>query len=204
MPSHLSRRQLLQRAGALGAFAAMVGNPALAELLRAPRLIPWRNWSGAQSCLPLAREAPKDLDELVRVIRQASGRIRPVGSGHSFSALVPTDGTLLSLAYFSGLLSHDSATLQAEFGGGTPMSQMGAPLKEIGQALVNMADIDYQTLAGAIATSTMAPGSASVPIPPRFAVCNWSPRAARCSSATPSATWRCSMPRGSRWGRWAS
>ena len=49
MPSHLSRRQLLQRAGALGAFAAMVGNPALAELLRAPRLIPWRNWSGAQS-----------------------------------------------------------------------------------------------------------------------------------------------------------
>ncbi|MEG6657454.1 hypothetical protein V2A87_35720, partial [Pseudomonas aeruginosa] len=44
----------------------MVGNPALAELLRAPRLIPWRNWSGAQSCLPLAREAPKDLDELVR------------------------------------------------------------------------------------------------------------------------------------------
>lgn len=138
MPSHLSRRQLLQRAGALGAFAAMVGNPALAELLRAPRLIPWRNWSGAQSCLPLAREAPKDLDELVRVIRQASGRIRPVGSGHSFSALVPTDGTLLSLAYFSGLLSHDSATLQAEFGGGTPMSQMGAPLKEIGQALVNL------------------------------------------------------------------
>ncbi|APB68207.1 FAD-linked oxidoreductase [Pseudomonas aeruginosa] len=158
MPSHLSRRQLLQRAGALGAFAAMVGNPALAELLRAPRLIPWRNWSGAQSCLPLAREAPKDLDELVRVIRQASGRIRPVGSGHSFSALVPTDGTLLSLAYFSGLLSHDSATLQAEFGGGTPMSQMGAPLREIGQALVNMADIDYQTLAGAIATSTHGTG----------------------------------------------
>lgn len=52
-----------------------------------------------------------------------------MGSGHSFSALVPTDGTLLSLAYFSGLLSHDSATLQAEFGGGTPMSQMGAPLR---------------------------------------------------------------------------
>ncbi|MGC8383705.1 FAD-binding protein [Pseudomonas aeruginosa] len=127
------------------------GNPALAELLRAPRLIPWRNWSRKAGCL-LAREAPKDLDELVRIIRQASGRIRPVGSGHSFSALVPTDGTLLSLAYFSGLLSHDSATLQAEFGGGTPMSQMGAPLKEIGQALVNMADIDYQTLAGAIAT----------------------------------------------------
>ncbi|MGC3173848.1 FAD-binding protein, partial [Pseudomonas aeruginosa] len=82
----------------------------------------------------------------VRVVRQAPGRIRPVGSGHSFCALVPTDGTLLSLANFSGLLSHESATLQAEFGGGTPKSQMGAPLKEIAQALENMADSEYQTL----------------------------------------------------------
>ena len=80
-----------------------------------------------------------------------------MGSGHSFSALVPTDGTC-SRSPTSAALSHDSATLQAEFGGGTPMSRMGAPLKEIGQALVNMADIDYQTLAGAIATSTHGTG----------------------------------------------
>jgi len=36
---------------------------------------------------------------------------------------------------------------------------MGGPLKEIGQALPNMADIDYQTLAGAIATSTHGTGA---------------------------------------------
>jgi len=120
--------------------------------------MPWRNWSGAQSCLPLERLAPRHLDELVQVIRRAPGKIRPVGSGHSFSALVPTDGTLLSLSHFAGLLEHDARTLQAEFGGGTPMSQMGAPLQAVGQALVNMADIDYQTLAGAIATSTHGTG----------------------------------------------
>ncbi|MFO2466370.1 FAD-binding protein [Pseudomonas sp. 15FMM2] len=136
----------------------MASNPLLAQLARAPRLIPWRNWSGAQSCLPLARLAPKDLDELVQVVRQAPGQIRPVGSGHSFSALVPTDGTLLSLSFFNGLLDHDSASLQATFGAGTPMSRMGPVLKEIGQALPNMADIDYQTLAGAIATSTHGTG----------------------------------------------
>ncbi|WP_185057706.1 MULTISPECIES: D-arabinono-1,4-lactone oxidase [Pseudomonas] len=128
--------------------------------MRAPRLIPWRNWSGAQSCLPLARLAPKDLDELVQVVTRAEGRIRPVGSGHSFSALVPTDGTLLSLSFFSGLLNHDAASLQAEFGGGTPMSRMGPALKAVGQALLNMADVDYQTLAGAIATSTHGTGKA--------------------------------------------
>ncbi|ARB30446.1 FAD-linked oxidoreductase [Pseudomonas tolaasii NCPPB 2192] len=154
----LSRRQLLQRSGLAGAFLAVTSNPVLAQLARAPRLIPWRNWSGAQTCLPMARLAPKDLDELVQVIRQAPGQVRPVGSAHSFSALVPTDGTLLSLSFFNGLLDHDPATLQATFAAGTPMSRMGPALKAVGQALPNMADIDYQTLAGAISTSTHGTG----------------------------------------------
>ncbi len=154
----LSRRQLLQRSGLVGAFLALSSNPVLAQLARAPRLIPWRNWSGAQTCLPLARLAPKDLDELVQVLRQTPGQVRPVGSAHSFSALVPTDGTLLSLSYFNGLLDHDPATLQATFAAGTPVSRMGPALKAVGQALPNMADIDYQTLAGAIATSTHGTG----------------------------------------------
>ncbi|NNA96308.1 D-arabinono-1,4-lactone oxidase [Pseudomonas gessardii] len=136
----------------------MSSTPALAQLARAPRLIPWRNWSGAQQCLPLERLAPRDLDELVQVIRQAPGKIRPVGAGHSFSALVPTDGTLLSLSFFNGLLDHDPGSLQATFAAGTPMSRMGPALKAIGQALPNMADIDYQTLAGAISTSTHGTG----------------------------------------------
>lgn len=134
-----SRRQLLQRASLLGACLALPARALWAETAPAPRPMPWRNWSGAQSCLPLERLAPKSLDELVRVIRQAPGKIRPVGSGHSFSALVPTDGTLLSLSHFAGLLEHDARTPQAEFAGGTPMAQMGAPLKALGQALVNLA-----------------------------------------------------------------
>src|SRR5471030_779303 len=158
MTMDLTRRQLLQRASIIGAFTALGSSPALAELLRAPRLIPWRNWSGGQSCLPAARLAPKNLDELVQVIRQAPGTVRPVGSAHSFSALVPTDGTLVSLSGFNGLLAHDRATLQATFAAGTPMSRMGPALKAVGQALPNMADIDYQTLAGAISTSTHGTG----------------------------------------------
>ena len=158
MAIHLSRRRWLQQATAACAFMALSANPVLAQMLRAPRLIPWRNWSGGQSCLPLARLAPQSLDELAQVVRDAPGKVRPVGSGHSFSGLVPTDGTLVSLSYFSGLLWHDPATLQAEFAAGTPMSAMGAALKAVGQALPNMADIDYQTLAGALATSTHGTG----------------------------------------------
>lgn len=152
----VSRRQLLQRASLLGACLALPARSLWAA--ETPRPIPWRNWSGVQSCLPLERAAPQNLDELVQLVRKATGKIRPVGSGHSFSALVPTNDTLLSLAHFSGLLAHDAQTLQAEFGAGTPMSSMGAQLRNVGQALINMADTDYQTLAGAIATSTHGTG----------------------------------------------
>jgi FAD-linked oxidoreductase len=38
------------------------------------------------------------------------------------------------------------------------MSEMGEPLKQAGLALPNMSDIDYQTLAGAISTSTHGTG----------------------------------------------
>ncbi|AOE83046.1 D-arabinono-1,4-lactone oxidase [Pseudomonas sp. TCU-HL1] len=158
MAMHLTRRQLLQQAAVAGALATLSSTPVMAQLVRAPRLIPWRNWSGGQSCLPQARLAPKNLDELIQAIRKAEGKVRPVGSAHSFSALVPTDGTLLSLSYFNGLLEYDAGTLQAEFAAGTPMSRMGPALKEIGQALHNMSDIDYQTLAGAISTSTHGTG----------------------------------------------
>ncbi len=154
----ISRRDILKRLASAATLASAGGLPVLAQAARPERIIPWRNWSGAQSCIPAQRAAPGSVDELAQLIRASSGGIRPVGSGHSFSALVPTDGTILSLARLTGLVDHDADSLQAEFQAGTPMSEMGEPLKGIGQALPNMADIDYQTLAGALATSTHGTG----------------------------------------------
>lgn len=151
----ITRRELLAQFGRLG---LLLGGGVFGELAQAGRIIPWRNWSGAQSCIPLARLAPKSEDELVQLIRSSSGPIRAVGSSHSFSPLVPTDGTLVSLAFLRGMLGHDPEQLQSEFAAGTPMSQMGEPLKQANLALPNMADIDYQTLAGAISTATHGTG----------------------------------------------
>ncbi|RDI96815.1 FAD-binding protein [Dyella solisilvae] len=151
----LTRREWLKAAGLLGAAALL---PKALRAQAPERIVAWRNWSGAQSCMPAARLAPATEEALVAVVRDAPS-IRAVGSGHSFSALVPTDGTLVSLGNLSGIISHDADQLQAEIWGGTPMSQLGEPLKAIGQALPNMADIDYQTLAGAIATSTHGTGA---------------------------------------------
>ncbi|ROH86778.1 FAD-binding protein [Stagnimonas aquatica] len=153
----LTRRQLIQQLAVAGLAGAGGGFSALARAA-APRIIPWRNWSGGQSCIPLARLAPKSEDELAQIIRNAPSAVRPVGSSHSFSGLVPTDGTLVSLAHLHGMLGHDASKLQSDWAAGTPMTQMGAPLKAAGLALPNMADIDYQTLAGAISTATHGTG----------------------------------------------
>jgi hypothetical protein len=89
----IRRRSLL---GALVA-AAVAGQALPRQVLAATGKnaappLPWRNWSGSQECLPAARVAPASLAELQELIASGSGVVRPVGAGHSFSALVPTDG----------------------------------------------------------------------------------------------------------------
>jgi len=122
------------------------------------RRLPWQNWSGYQHCLPAGRVAPASLDELVDVVRKAPGPIRPVGAGHSFSPLVPTDGTIVSLRNFEGLLARDATAMTATLGAGTRLGNLGEPLATAGQALFNMPDVDQQALAGAMATATHGTG----------------------------------------------
>jgi FAD-linked oxidoreductase len=123
------------------------------------RRLPWRNWSGLLQCLPEARLAPASVAELQELITSSSGTLRPVGAGHSFAPLVPTDDTLVSLARLSGLVSHDPATQQATIRGGTRLGDIGQPLEDAGQALVIMPDIDEQALAGSLATATHGTGA---------------------------------------------
>jgi FAD-linked oxidoreductase len=141
------------------ALASGAGLAPLAASAAQPRRLPWRNWSGSQQCLPAARVAPATVAELQELVAGAAGVVRPVGAGHSFSPLVPTDGTLVSLARLGGLVSHDTANLQATLWGGSRLGDIGAPLEQVGQALVNMPDIDEQALAGCLATATHGTGS---------------------------------------------
>lgn len=122
------------------------------------RRLPWQNWSGYQHCLPAERLAPADLGELVDLMQHAPGPLRPVGSGHSFTPLVPTEGTIVSLRHFEGLRSHDATAMTATLGAGSRLGDVGEPLAAAGQALFNMPDIDGQSLAGAMATATHGTG----------------------------------------------
>ena len=118
----------------------------------------WRNWGGNLNSQPKNILVPRSEDQLVDFVKASSSTIRPVGSGHSWSALVPTEGMLISLDAMNGLVSHDSANRQTEVWGGTKLFALGPMLEGVDQALLNMSDINYQSIAGAIATSTHGTG----------------------------------------------
>lgn len=123
--------------------------------------LPWRNWAGNQACRPAQRVAPETEDAMVALLASADGAagpIRPVGAGHSFAGLVPSDGTLVAADALHGLVSVDPAQGIAEVWAGTRLHALGPLLEAEGLALPNMPDIDYQTVAGAISTSTHGTG----------------------------------------------
>lgn len=118
----------------------------------------WSNWAGNEHAYPAVRAAPVSEMELASVMQSAKVPIRPVGAGHSFTALVPTEGTLLSLDRLSGVVSHDPVTRTATVRAGTRLSALGPALAAIGQEMPNLPDINKQTLAGAMATATHGTG----------------------------------------------
>ncbi len=120
--------------------------------------LPWRNWSGGIVANPKGRVAPASEAELMEFLASTTGPVRPVGSGHSFTPLVPTDGHLIVIDRLAGLQNHDPGALTATFGAGTRLGDMGPALANVGQGMLNLPDIDRQTLAGATATATHGTG----------------------------------------------
>ncbi|MCZ7437795.1 FAD-binding protein [Micromonospora sp. WMMC241] len=117
------------------------------------------NWSGSLSFTPAQWAEPADEDEVCALVRRArdSGvTIRPVGSGHSSSPLVRTDGILLGLDRLAGVISDDGRLATAW--AGTTLKALGEGLYDAGLAMDNLGDVDYQSIAGATATGTHGTG----------------------------------------------
>ena len=162
----LKRRGLLKLPGATLAGGALSGcesqpvpqSPPGIEGLNGRRVLPWQNWSGNQACQPTLKQVPRNTEDLVQAITSAPQGIRCVGSGHSFSALVPTAQTLMSLARLSGITHIDSQKKQVKVRAGTKLSELGEPLWQQGLSMINMPDINTQSVGGALATSTHGTG----------------------------------------------
>lgn len=106
-------------------------------------------------------ERPATIGELAGALERAerSGRrVRVAGSGHSFTGLVVTDGTLISLERMNRMLDVDSRSGLARVEAGISLGSLNAQLDHHGLALENLGDIDVQSLAGATATGTHGTG----------------------------------------------
>jgi FAD-linked oxidoreductase len=118
----------------------------------------WSNWSGKISASPRAVVKPRDETELRAAVRDAVGPVRVPGSGHSFTPIAATDGTLIDIAALSGVVGHDGAAQTATVKAGTKIHALGRPLLDLGFGLKNQGDIDRQSIAGALSTATHGTG----------------------------------------------
>jgi FAD-linked oxidoreductase len=118
----------------------------------------WSNWSGFVTASPKLIATPADAAELAELVRSAPGPLRVAGAGHSFTQLVQSAGTIVSLEKIEGLVSHDAANNRARVGAGTRLGALMHILRDIGQGLPNMGDIDRQAIGGALGTATHGSG----------------------------------------------
>lgn len=114
----------------------------------------WTNWSGWVRSRPQQSFRPKSEAEIAAALRDGLGPVRVVGTGHSFTALGETNGTLISLDDFQGVVATDAKALTATVRAGTKIHALGRPLFDAGVALKNQGDIDRQAIGGAVGTGT--------------------------------------------------
>ena len=123
----------------------------------------WRNWAGNQKSHPVSIDEPRSVGELSSLVARASSRgekVKAVGSGHSFTSAAATDGRMVRLDNLTGISHVDHVKNQVTVGAGTRLSELNTLLDAEGLAMANLGDIAYQTVAGAISTSTHGTGKA--------------------------------------------
>ena len=79
----------------------------------------WSNWSGKIEAKPVEILQPSGEAEVAAAVRRAAGegrRIRCVGAAHSHAPLAVTEGTLLDLVSFDGVIEVDSKHRKIVFG----------------------------------------------------------------------------------------
>lgn len=134
----------------------------MAETVELPPGTTWTNWVGNRTASPAHLAAPRDEEEVARLLSAARAQgvgVRVAGAGHSFTPVVETDGLLLDLSALSGVVSVDGPRRRARARAGTRIRDFYEPLWDAGLALINQGDIDTQQIAGAVSTATHGSGT---------------------------------------------
>ncbi|MGW6746502.1 D-arabinono-1,4-lactone oxidase [Streptomyces sp. NPDC055025] len=126
-----------------------------------PGMNVWRNWAGNVTARPAREVSPASVEEVTGIVRRAAEeglKVKPVGTGHSFTATAATDGVLVRPDLLTGIRDIDRDAGTVTVAAGTPLKRLNAALAREGLSLTNMGDIMEQTVAGAASTGTHGTG----------------------------------------------
>jgi xylitol oxidase len=118
------------------------------------------NWAGSVTFQADDVRRPDSLERLRRLVAD-SGKVRALGSGHSFNDIADTPHTLVSLAELPELFEIDTAARAVKVGASLRYAEVGRRLDEQGQALHNLASLPHISVAGSVATATHGSGDAN-------------------------------------------
>jgi len=117
----------------------------------------WSNWTAGQQANAANIVYARSEEDIISAVTSAR-EVRAFGGSHSFSPVVPTNGTLISIDAMNGVVAHDSATNTATLWAGTRLGQASYELAQRGQSMMNEPDINLQSIGGSISTAVHGTG----------------------------------------------
>lgn len=118
----------------------------------------FRNWARQFSYKPKTFAQPKTEQDLIALMKN-SNKIRLFGSAHSFNPGVITDGTLVSLDKYSGVIGKDLNNKQMTFKGGTRVRDVIDELLKHKLAFEALPSHDAQSIGGILSTDVHGTGN---------------------------------------------
>jgi alditol oxidase len=114
------------------------------------------NWAGNYAYRARIVHAPANVEQLQEIVSRA-GRIRALGSRHSFNDIGDSD-ELVSLERLPPAVAVDRAAMTVTFGAGLRYGELVGELARERLALANLASLPHISVAGAVATATHGSG----------------------------------------------
>jgi xylitol oxidase len=116
------------------------------------------NWAGNVAFGASSLHQPTSVPELQLLVAR-SGRIRALGTGHSFNDIADSPGDLVSLARLPPIMQLDAERSSVTVAAGLRYGELAVWLHSLGYALANLASLPHIGISGACATGTHGSGN---------------------------------------------
>lgn len=116
------------------------------------------NWAGNYTFMASELRSAHSLADVQSIVA-AAGKVRVLGSGHSFNDIADSAGIQLSLQSLERVVRLDPDRRRVTVDGGIRYGDLAPVLQANGWALANLASLPHISVAGAVTTATHGSGS---------------------------------------------